>query len=373
VKRAVLIVCTILFCRDMQAQESTFRINVLAYQWTETHKTLTFSWPGHANTSCNGSVSMNGYAYGGGNFSANGTTSNECSTSYTPPSTQNIDVQKPVVYILAESATSQMVLACVRNVRWSQCHALDPGFFVARLNSGHFEVEGTSGKGKEEWVRFDVVRQTALATQQVQPVPVRSTETISSISPTPATNAEVEIASTPAGAEIQLDGSFVGSTPSTIDVAAGDHTIAVNKHGYYPWKREIKVNGGKISVAAELEAEAPPDAPTHAADPAVQLTSTAPPSPSIPSTPTPPAPATPHATNATPPETLVITELTSDPAGAEINVDDSFVGKTPLTLNLKPGQHAFRMFMNGYRNWAEWITVQDGPDVHITATLEKSK
>jgi hypothetical protein len=368
-KRAILIFCTILFCRNMQAQESTFRINVLAYQWTETHKTLTFNWPGHANTSCNGSVSMNGYAYGGGNFSANGTTSNDCSTSYTPPSTQNIDVQKPVVYILAESANSQMVLACVRNVRWSQCHALTPGPFLARLNGGHFEVEGTSGKGKEEWVRFDVVRQTALATQQTQAVPVRSTETISSTSPTaPPTNAELEVASTPAGAEIQLDGSFVGSTPSTIDVAAGDHTIAMNKHGYQPWQREIKVNGGKISVAAELEAEAETDASAHTADTAVPVTPSTPPPPAAP-----PPPPPSHNTVTSPPDTLVMVDLTSNPDGAAINVDDVAIGKAPMTLKVKPGQHAFRMFMDGYQNWAQWITIQAGPEVHITAALEKSK
>jgi hypothetical protein len=65
--------------------------------------------------------------------------------------------------------------------------------------------------------------------------------------------------------------------------------------------------------------------------------------------------------------------LVSNPDGAEINVDDSFAGKAPMTLKLKPGQHAIRMFMNGYQNWAQWIIFQAGPDVHITATLEKSK
>jgi len=159
---------TILCCRVLQGQENTFHITVLAYQWATTHRTLTFTWPGYANTSCNGSVSMNGYASGAGNFSANGTTSNTCSTSYTPPNTQNIDVQKPVVYILADSQTSRMVLTCTRNVRWSQCHALNLGQFVARLNDGHFEVQGLSGKGKEEWVRYDIVQQNAISREQPQ-------------------------------------------------------------------------------------------------------------------------------------------------------------------------------------------------------------
>ena len=148
----------------VEAQESTFRINVLAYQWTTSHNTVNFSWPGHADTSCNGSVNMTGYS-SGGNISASGSTSNSCSTSYTPPSNQTIDVQKPVVFILADSDTSRMVMTCTRNVRWSQCHALTPGPFNARMEKGHFEVQGMSN-GKEEWVKFDIVQQTAISKQE---------------------------------------------------------------------------------------------------------------------------------------------------------------------------------------------------------------
>ena len=108
-KRAILILAGLLVCCVLHAQDSTFHITVLAYQWTTTHNTLTFTYPGHANTSCNGNADMNGYVSGGGNFTASGTTSNICSTTYTPPSTQNIDVQTPVVYILADSENSRMV------------------------------------------------------------------------------------------------------------------------------------------------------------------------------------------------------------------------------------------------------------------------
>lgn len=170
-KRAIAFTFVMLFLSvAIQAQENNFQINVLSYQWTTTHNTLTFTYPGSASTSCNGSGSMNGYVSGGGNVYANGTSSSTCSTSYTPPSTQDIDIQKPVVYILADSDTTRMVLACTRNVRWSQCHALNPGQFVARMNSGHFEVQALSGKNKEEWIRFDVVQQAAISRQQAQPV-----------------------------------------------------------------------------------------------------------------------------------------------------------------------------------------------------------
>jgi hypothetical protein len=63
--------------------------------------------------------------------------------------------------------------------------------------------------------------------------------------------------------------------------------------------------------------------------------------------------------------------LTSDPAGAEVYADDSFVGKTPTTLNLFPGPHYIRMFKKDYQNWSRQILVVSGTEIHMTATLEK--
>lgn len=60
----------------------------------------------------------------------------------------------------------------------------------------------------------------------------------------------------------------------------------------------------------------------------------------------------------------------SDPSGAEVYVDDSFVGEAPTTSELKPGQHAVRMFMNDYQNWVQWITVKPGSQLHLTASLK---
>jgi len=152
------------FLSPMAMAQDTFRLTVLGYQWTTTHNTMTFTWPGHSNTSCNGNTYMNGNISNNGDIYANGTSSSTCSTTFTPPSSQNIDIRKPVVYILAESDTSRMVMTCTRNVRWSQCHALNPGAFLGRIEKGHLEVQATLGK-KDEWIKFDVVQQTAISGQ----------------------------------------------------------------------------------------------------------------------------------------------------------------------------------------------------------------
>ena len=155
----------------LRAQEKTIPLAVLGYQWTTTHQTLTFSWPGYANTSCSGSSNVNGYVFSSGNISANGTSSDTCSTTYTPPSDQTIDIQKPVVFILADTDTSRMILTCIRDSRWSHCTPLNPGNFSGRINHGHFEVQGLNAKGKEEWVKFAIVQQTAISKPPSEPAP----------------------------------------------------------------------------------------------------------------------------------------------------------------------------------------------------------
>jgi hypothetical protein len=59
---------------------------------------------------------------------------------------------------------------------------------------------------------------------QSQPVLI---ENGSSAQTQPTANAEVEVRSTPDGADILLDDSFVGNTPTTITVSPGDHVIAI--------------------------------------------------------------------------------------------------------------------------------------------------
>jgi len=44
--------------------------------------------------------------------------------------------------------------------------------------------------------------------------------------------AELDLSSTPADAEIEIDGNFVGHTTSIVGVSAGDHQVIVKKRGY---------------------------------------------------------------------------------------------------------------------------------------------
>jgi hypothetical protein len=71
------------------------------------------------------------------------------------------------------------------------------------------------------------------------------------------TGITVRFASTPAGAEVEVDGIYWGSTP-TADLKrlpAGAHTIVVKKVGYALWERKIELSAGDDrTINAELEA-----------------------------------------------------------------------------------------------------------------------
>ncbi len=66
----------------------------------------------------------------------------------------------------------------------------------------------------------------------------------------------VEVKSTPDGADITVDDKYVGSTPSTLKLAPGDHKIKVEKSGYKAWERTLAVGaGGTANVNATLDKE----------------------------------------------------------------------------------------------------------------------
>jgi hypothetical protein len=85
-----------------------------------------------------------------------------------------------------------------------------------------------------------------------------------------AAQASVSVSSAPAGADIYLDGSFVGNTPSTLNVSSGNHGIVVKKSGFQDWTRQMNVSGGTITLNAELAAgnSGAPPSPVSTVQPA---------------------------------------------------------------------------------------------------------
>lgn len=92
----------------------------------------------------------------------------------------------------------------------------------------------------------------APATQPTTPVTALPTPGVG-LAPEPAS---VEFSSTPEGADILIDGAFVGNTPSTLRVTPGHHAIEIRMAGYHSWTRTMVVDPeSHPSVRATLAKE----------------------------------------------------------------------------------------------------------------------
>lgn len=60
--------------------------------------------------------------------------------------------------------------------------------------------------------------------------------------------AAITVKSTPDGADITVDGKFLGNTPATLRLPAGEHTIKVSSEGFRNWERSLTVTPGGVST-----------------------------------------------------------------------------------------------------------------------------
>lgn len=72
------------------------------------------------------------------------------------------------------------------------------------------------------------------------------------VAPAAASLTSLAIDSNPSGADIEIAGAFVGSTPSTVSVPNGIYQISVKKSGFATWSRTLNVNGGTVHLSADL-------------------------------------------------------------------------------------------------------------------------
>ncbi len=87
----------------------------------------------------------------------------------------------------------------------------------------------------------------------VQPGAASPASAAPSAAAAPST-ARLSIASVPDGADIEIDGSFAGNTPSDLEVPEGERSVVVKKSGYKNWERKMKVvAGSSIRLNAEME------------------------------------------------------------------------------------------------------------------------
>jgi hypothetical protein len=76
----------------------------------------------------------------------------------------------------------------------------------------------------------------------------------SSNAPSEPAKGTVNLVSNPVGADVVVDGDFVGNSPATLKLAPGKHTLTLKMSGYKDWSREISVQAGSdVQLSANLE------------------------------------------------------------------------------------------------------------------------
>lgn len=77
------------------------------------------------------------------------------------------------------------------------------------------------------------------------------------------------------------------------------------------------------------------------------------------------------AQGAVPKDAIGTVNVSTNPDGADVYVDDQFHGNSPAIVKLAPGKHTIRVKMSGYKDWSREISAEAGSEAHLTADLEK--
>lgn len=170
--------------------------------------------------------------------------------------------------LVKEGDQPPLWVSCSIETKWSRCMPLPKGeSFDARQEKRGLSIYFVDDRGKVRQQLYTYVKDEAkgkaeaVAVAENPPGPAAS-----QASPVLASPAETQIqtqtaeavkcsfASTPAGAEITVDGKYVGSTPSILSLGMGTHAVEVSLPGFVQWKRQLTVSAGsELTVNAVLE------------------------------------------------------------------------------------------------------------------------
>jgi outer membrane protein assembly factor BamB len=125
--------------------------------------------------------------------------------------------------------------------------------------SGHVSSPAVSGGVVYACSNDGYVYAFAPATTTSTPKPTPAPTTARTPTPTPTltptpTTGSISVSSTPSGADIYLDGTYKGTTSTTIsDASPGPHTLKLEKYGYAEWLTSVHVTSGVTkSITAHL-------------------------------------------------------------------------------------------------------------------------
>jgi hypothetical protein len=192
---------------------------------------------------------------------------------------------------------------------------------VGSMQAGNHQVRIRLA-GYEDWSSTVIVTQGAVTI-------IDATLAPASRAPT----ADIEVSSTPAGAAVFLDGVYQGMTHSggpleLTGISPGDHTLELTIANYKDYQDTISVAPGQITT---IDAVLIPGALSGKSG---------------------------------------IIQVASDPAGANIFLDNACQGVTPFTLdNVPAGSHSLLIRLTGYNDYTSSLIVAPGQVISVQASL----
>ena len=173
-------------------------------------------------------------------------------------------------------------IACTIESKFSRCVPLPVGESFDAKKDKHGITVYYDDNGKLRKQLYTLVASGAKAAPAVEPkaapqpapagYPAAPVQNSSSSVPSPAPpvsshpvlpesaqTVECNLASTPSGAEITIDGKYVGNTPSEIGLNTGTHVVVFSLAGFIQWKRDLTVAEGSrlVNVTATLQKTQP--------------------------------------------------------------------------------------------------------------------
>lgn len=136
---------------------------------------------------------------------------------------------------------------------------------------------------------------------------------------------DIMVSSVPRGAALKIDGKPYGNTPSRIQLTAGTYLLEISADHYKTWKHRLVVKPDEPQEIKEIRLQ-PADGKLA---------------------------------------------VKTQPVGANVMIDDSFVGQTPLVIDLSPDKdHVVRLSKAGYEKATRKVNIPSARSTQLYVTLK---
>lgn len=134
----------------------------------------------------------------------------------------------------------------------------------------------------------------------------------------------LQVASTPPGAEVSVDGQPRGQAPFDVELEPGRHSVKASMAGHEEWTGEVRLEEARpYRLQIDLKQR----------------------------------------------RALAFVSVESEPSGAAVLVNGQPEGQTPLGLELPLGQHAIRVSLAGHEDWQAPLTLAEEREYPVRVTL----